>query len=114
VAAARRPGVGSELDEALVRAGRHLRRGVVSADTRTLENAGGRDADRFYRDRWSYDKVSAPTGIRPGAPTITGMATIRACWKLVSPSACLKCVPSGDSSAQAQRSARTRPRPCPA
>ena len=54
-------GIGSELDEALVRAGRHLRRGVVSADLRTLEKAGGREADRFYRDRWSYDKVVRST-----------------------------------------------------
>jgi len=49
-----------------------------------------------------YRSVRAPTGIRPSAPTITGTATIRACWKLVSPSACLKWAPSGDSSAQAQ------------
>jgi nitrate reductase alpha subunit len=62
MAATRRPGgVGSELDEALVRAGRHLRRGVVSADMRTLEKPGGREADRFYRDRWSYDKVVRST-----------------------------------------------------
>ena len=60
--ATRRPaGIGSELDEALVRAGRHLRRGVVSADMRTLEKPGGREADRFYRDRWSYDKVVRST-----------------------------------------------------
>ena len=46
MAATREPGgVGSELDEALVRAGRHLRRGVVSADLRTLEKAAGREAD---------------------------------------------------------------------
>jgi len=62
VTATRGPGgIGSELDEALVRAGRHLRRGVVSADLRTLEKAGGREADRFYRDRWSYDKVVRST-----------------------------------------------------
>ena len=58
MAAMRGPaGIGSELDEALVRAGRYLRRGVVSADVRTLQKSGGRDADSFYRDRWSYDKV---------------------------------------------------------
>jgi nitrate reductase alpha subunit len=58
MAAARgRAGVGSELDEALVRAGRYLRRGVVSADLRTLQKSGGRGADSFYRGRWSYDKV---------------------------------------------------------
>ncbi len=54
-------GIGSDVDEALVRAGRYLRRGVVSADMRTLEKTGGREADRFYRDRWSYDKVVRST-----------------------------------------------------
>ncbi|HET9966980.1 MAG TPA: ATP-binding cassette domain-containing protein [Streptosporangiaceae bacterium] len=39
----------TDLDEALVRAGRYLRRGVVSADLRTLEKTGGREADSFYR-----------------------------------------------------------------
>ena len=58
MAAARgRAGVGSELDEALVRAGRYLRKGVVSTDRRTLQNSGGRGADSCYRDRWSYDRV---------------------------------------------------------
>ena len=58
MAAMRGPaGIGSELDEALVRAGRYLREGVVSADLRTLQKTGGREADSFYRDRWSYDKV---------------------------------------------------------
>ena len=36
-------GIGSELDEALVRAGRYLHRGVVSADVRTLQKTGGRE-----------------------------------------------------------------------
>ena len=53
--------IGSELDEALVRAGRYLRKGVVSADMRTLQKSGGREADSFYRDRWSYDKVVRST-----------------------------------------------------
>jgi nitrate reductase / nitrite oxidoreductase, alpha subunit len=44
------PGAGTDLDQALVRAGRYLRRGVVSADLRTLEKTGGREADSFYRD----------------------------------------------------------------
>ena len=44
-----------------MRAGRYLRRGVVSADLRTLEKTGGRQADSFYRDRWSYDKVVRST-----------------------------------------------------
>ena len=55
------PGAGTDLDQALVRAGRYLRRGVVSADLRTLEKTGGREADSFYRDRWSYDKVVRST-----------------------------------------------------
>ena len=50
-----------------------------------------------------YRSVSAPTGMRPSAPTITGTATTRACWKLVSPSDCLKYAPSGDSRAHAQK-----------
>jgi hypothetical protein len=41
--------------------------------------------------------------MRPSAPTITGTATTRACWKLVSPSDCLKYAPSGDSRAHAQK-----------
>jgi hypothetical protein len=36
-----RAGVGTDLDEALVRAGRYLQRGVVSTDLRTLEKTGG-------------------------------------------------------------------------
>src|SRR4249919_2084995 len=51
----------TDLDDALVRAGRYLRRGVISADLRTLEKTGGREADSFYRDRWSYDKVVRST-----------------------------------------------------
>src|SRR6266700_4154172 len=54
-------GAGTDLDQALVRAGRYLQRGVVSADLRTLEKTGGREADSFYRDRWSYDKVVRST-----------------------------------------------------
>jgi nitrate reductase / nitrite oxidoreductase, alpha subunit len=49
------------LTEALLKAGRHLRGGVVSADLRTITKAGGRDADSFYRDRWAYDKVVRST-----------------------------------------------------
>ncbi|MGN6599397.1 MAG: molybdopterin-dependent oxidoreductase, partial [Actinomycetes bacterium] len=49
------------LDEALVRAGRHLRKGEVSRDLRTLHQIGGRDADSFYRDRWSHDTVVRST-----------------------------------------------------
>ena len=49
------------LAEALLRVGRHLRSGQVSDDLRTLTKVGGREADSFYRDRWSYDKVVRST-----------------------------------------------------
>ena len=62
MAATRGPaGIGSELDETLARAGRYLRKGVVSADMRTLQKTGGREADDFYRDRWSNDMVARST-----------------------------------------------------
>jgi nitrate reductase alpha subunit len=38
-----------------------LRRAEVSADGRSLFQVGGRGADSFYRDRWSYDKVVRST-----------------------------------------------------
>ena len=40
---------------------RFLQPGAVSADLRTLHQIGGRDADSFYRDRWSHDKVVRST-----------------------------------------------------
>ena len=49
------------LTQLLLRAGRHLRGGEVSPDLRTITKAGGREADAFYRDRWSYDKVVRST-----------------------------------------------------
>src|SRR6266480_3071974 len=55
------PGAGTDLDQALVRAGRYLRRGVVSSDLRTITRRGGREGDVFYRDRWSHDKVVRST-----------------------------------------------------
>ena len=57
----RTPAFDDDVTEALVRAGRHFRRGEVSEDLRTLHQVGGRDADSFYRDRWSYDKVVRST-----------------------------------------------------
>jgi nitrate reductase / nitrite oxidoreductase, alpha subunit len=54
-------GLDSQLVDALVRAGRHFRRGKVSADLRALHQVGGREADSFYRDRWSHDKVVRST-----------------------------------------------------
>ncbi len=55
------PGLDSPASDALLRLGRHLRRGEVSPDLRTLYQQGGRDADTFYRDRWSHDKVVRST-----------------------------------------------------
>ncbi|MBO4208246.1 nitrate reductase subunit alpha [Micromonospora echinofusca] len=46
---------------ALLAVGGLLRRAEVSPDGRTLHQIGGRDADTFYRDRWSYDKVVRST-----------------------------------------------------
>jgi nitrate reductase alpha subunit len=59
--AARQPGLDDPLTDALLRAGRHLRGGEVSADLRTVTKSGGREADSFYRDRWAYDKVVRST-----------------------------------------------------
>ncbi len=46
---------------ALLAVGGLVRRAEVSADGRTLHQVGGREADSFYRDRWSYDKVVRST-----------------------------------------------------
>ncbi|WP_324786873.1 nitrate reductase subunit alpha [Streptomyces sp. H51] len=51
----------SGLAEALVRSRRFFSRAEVSPDLRTLHKAGGRQADAFYRDRWSHDKVVRST-----------------------------------------------------
>ena len=51
----------SATDEFLVRAGRFLTTGEVSADLRTVTKQGGREGDVFYRDRWSHDKVVRST-----------------------------------------------------
>jgi nitrate reductase / nitrite oxidoreductase, alpha subunit len=57
----RSPGLDSEVDDLLIKAGRWLRKGEISPDLRTLHQIGGRDADTFYRDRWSHDKVVRST-----------------------------------------------------
>jgi nitrate reductase alpha subunit len=49
------------LTQALVGTRRFLTRGEVSPDRRTLYEIGGRQADAFYRDRWSHDKVVRST-----------------------------------------------------
>lgn len=50
-----------EKSSALLRMGSWLRRGKPSPDTRQLFLQGGRGADVFYRQRWSYDKVVRST-----------------------------------------------------
>jgi nitrate reductase alpha subunit len=53
--------MGDDLDDALVRTRRFFTRAEVSKDLRTLHKIGGRQADDFYRDRWSHDKVVRST-----------------------------------------------------
>ncbi|MBO3083368.1 nitrate reductase subunit alpha [Cellulomonas fengjieae] len=57
----RRPGLDEGVVEALLKTRRFLQKNEVSADLRTLHQIGGRDADTFYRDRWSHDKVVRST-----------------------------------------------------
>ncbi|MFB4291434.1 nitrate reductase subunit alpha [Nonomuraea sp. ATR24] len=54
-------GIDGPISDALLRLGRYLRPGEVSADLRTLHQIGGRQGDAFYRDRWSHDKVVRST-----------------------------------------------------
>ena len=54
-------GLYGPLTEALVRSRRYFTRAEVSDDLRTLHKKGGRQADEFYRDRWSHDKVVRST-----------------------------------------------------
>ncbi|HEU5111394.1 MAG TPA: nitrate reductase subunit alpha [Micromonosporaceae bacterium] len=51
----------SSAGRALLAAGGLVRRAEVSPDGRALYQVGGREADAFYRDRWSYDKVVRST-----------------------------------------------------
>ncbi len=60
-AARTRVGMDGELAEALVRSRRYFTRAEVSGDLRSLHRKGGRQADEFYRDRWSHDKVVRST-----------------------------------------------------
>ncbi|OBH92931.1 nitrate reductase subunit alpha [Mycobacterium sp. E2733] len=55
------PHVGGALEELLERSGRFFTPGEFSADLRTVTRRGGREADVFYRDRWSHDKVVRST-----------------------------------------------------
>jgi nitrate reductase / nitrite oxidoreductase, alpha subunit len=54
-------GVTDGAARALLGVGGLVRRAEVSPDGRALYQIGGRDADTFYRDRWSYDKVVRST-----------------------------------------------------
>ena len=56
-----RPGLDTEVSDALIRTRRFFTRAEVSPDLRTLHKIGGRQADEFYRDRWSHDKVVRST-----------------------------------------------------
>jgi nitrate reductase / nitrite oxidoreductase, alpha subunit len=47
--------------QSLLKLRRFFRKSEVSEDLRTLHRIGGRDADSFYRDRWSHDKVVGST-----------------------------------------------------
>lgn len=55
------PHVGGAIEELLERSGRFFTPGEFSADLRTVTRRGGREADVFYRDRWSHDKVVRST-----------------------------------------------------
>ena len=57
----REVGLDSGLVDALVKSRRFFTKGDVSDDLRSLHKKGGRDADTFYRDRWSHDKVVRST-----------------------------------------------------
>jgi len=57
-----KPGMDGPASDFLLAMGRNLRRNSeVSVDLRTLHQEGGREADAFYRDRWSHDKVVRST-----------------------------------------------------
>ncbi len=55
------PGLDGPLEDLLVGTRRYFTKGSVSDDRRTLTKQGGREADDFYRDRWSHDKVVRST-----------------------------------------------------
>ncbi|MGX1762754.1 molybdopterin-dependent oxidoreductase, partial [Streptomyces lydicus] len=50
-----------DVGDLLLRFGKYFQRGEISADQRTLHRRGGREADKFYRERWSHDKVVRST-----------------------------------------------------
>ncbi|WP_244896317.1 nitrate reductase subunit alpha [Nocardia vulneris] len=50
-----------DVGDLLLQFGKYFQRGEISADQRTLHRRGGREADKFYRERWSHDKVVRST-----------------------------------------------------
>ncbi|MEU1167540.1 hypothetical protein ABZ372_47725, partial [Streptomyces sp. NPDC005921] len=46
---------------ALLGAARFFRPGTPAPDLHSVALTGGREADAFYRDRWSHDKVVQST-----------------------------------------------------
>jgi len=54
-------GMDGSISDALVRSRRFFTKAKISDDLRTLSKVGGRQADDFYRDRWSHDKVVRST-----------------------------------------------------
>ena len=53
---ATKPGTDGPVTDTILNLGRFLRRGETSEDLRSVFLKGGRDADSFYRDRWTHDK----------------------------------------------------------
>ena len=45
----------------LLRAGRFLHQGTPASDLHSVTLEGGREADSFYRDRWSHDRIVRST-----------------------------------------------------
>ena len=53
--------IDGDIVDALLRGRRFLSKNEISPDLRTVHKVGGREADVFYRDRWSHDKVVRST-----------------------------------------------------
>jgi nitrate reductase alpha subunit len=56
-----RTGIDGDVVELILKARRLLQKDAVSSDLRTITHEGGRDADVFYRDRWSHDRIVRST-----------------------------------------------------
>jgi nitrate reductase alpha subunit len=56
-----RQGTDGDIVETLLRTRRLIQPDRVDADLRTITYDGGRDADVFYRDRWSHDRIVRST-----------------------------------------------------